>query len=134
MNLPDTPDGKLQATIEMTKAHNSSKFEHPFRIINQQFRQRRTHLRGLTKNHYKMLAVISKCSRPNDSGFQRSDHWLGVPDHLNTASREQPKLAQHEPKSHQTAASEVNHGPIIPPLAAAPSKPDNRETPQRLQK
>ena len=35
--LPDTPEGRLQALNEAAKAHIRAKFEHPFRVMNQQF-------------------------------------------------------------------------------------------------
>ena len=56
-----TLEGRLQDLIEMAKAHIRSKEEHLFRVIKQEFGLQKTRLRGLAKNHCKilMLAVLS---------------------------------------------------------------------------
>ena len=57
--LPDTPEGKLQDLIETAKAHISSKVEHPFRVIKQEFGFQKTRLRGLAKNRYKIHVLAA---------------------------------------------------------------------------
>jgi IS5 family transposase len=57
--LPDTPEGKLQDLIEPAKAHIRFKFEHPFRVIKQQFGFQKTRLRGLVKNRFKIYVLTA---------------------------------------------------------------------------
>ena len=57
--LPDTPDGRLQDLIEAANAHVRAKFEHPFRVIKQQFCFEKTRLRGLAKNHCKINVLAA---------------------------------------------------------------------------
>ena len=48
--LPDTPLGKLLEDVERTKARIRAKVEHPFHVLKNLFRHRKTRYRGLAKN------------------------------------------------------------------------------------
>jgi IS5 family transposase len=45
--LPDTPEGRVDDLIEITKTHFRAKLEHPFRVIKRQFGFQKTRLRGM---------------------------------------------------------------------------------------
>ena len=43
--------------VEKAKAHIRAKVEHPFRVLKQQFGFQKTRLRGMAKNHCKMMVL-----------------------------------------------------------------------------
>ena len=47
VELPDTPEGRLDDLVETAKAPIRAKGEHPFRVIKQQFGFQKTRLRGM---------------------------------------------------------------------------------------
>ena len=59
--LSDTPADRLIEWCERAKAHIRAKFEHPFRVIKQQFGFQKTRFRGIDKNSCKvtMLAALT---------------------------------------------------------------------------
>ena len=57
--LPETAEGRLLDWLERAKAHIRAKVEHPFRVIKQQFGFQKTRLRGLAKNHCKMMVMAA---------------------------------------------------------------------------
>jgi IS5 family transposase len=98
--LPDTPEGRLQDLIETVKVHIRSKGEHPFRVIKQQFGLQKTRLRGLAKNRCKInvLAALSNLFQARRQFSQQPGRGLGVPEHLDSASKTSPEWLNMRPK------------------------------------
>ena len=53
----EDPEEQLLHWEEQAKAHIRAKVEHPFRVIKQQFGFQKTRLRGMAKNHFKMMIL-----------------------------------------------------------------------------
>ena len=53
------PEGQLLHWAEKAKAHIRAKVEHPFRVIKQQFCFQKTRLRGIGKNHCKVMVLAA---------------------------------------------------------------------------
>ena len=58
--LRDTPQGKLVEWIEHTKARIRAKVEHPFHVVKNLFRHRKTRYRGLAKNTAQLFSLKRK--------------------------------------------------------------------------
>ena len=56
--LPGTPLGDLLKRIEHTKASIRAKVEHPFHVVKNLFRHRKTRYRGLAKNTAQLFALF----------------------------------------------------------------------------
>ena len=56
--LKDTPQGKLVEWIEHTKARIRAKVEHPFHVVKNLFRHRKTRYRGLAKNTAQLFSLF----------------------------------------------------------------------------
>ena len=56
--LKDTPQGKLVEWIEHTKASIRAKVEHPFHVVKNLFRHRKTRYRGLAKNSAQLFSLF----------------------------------------------------------------------------
>ena len=56
--LKDTPQGKLVDWIEHTKASIRAKVEHPFHVVKNLFRHRKTRYRGLAKNTAQLFSLF----------------------------------------------------------------------------
>lgn len=56
--LKDTPQGKLVEWIEQTKASIRAKVEHPFHVVKNLFRHRKTRYRGLAKNSVQLFSLF----------------------------------------------------------------------------
>ena len=56
--LKDTPQGKLVEWIEHTKARIRAKVEHPFHVVKNLFRHRKTRYRGLAKNTAQLYSLF----------------------------------------------------------------------------
>ena len=56
--LKDTPQGKLVEWIEQTKASIRAKVEHPFHVVKNLFRHRKTRYRGLAKNTAQLYSLF----------------------------------------------------------------------------
>ena len=56
--LPDTPLGKLLEGVEQTKARIRAKVEHPFHVLKNLFRHRKTRYRGLAKNTAQLFMLF----------------------------------------------------------------------------
>lgn len=56
--LPDTELGALLDRLEQVKASIRAKVEHPFHIIKNLFRHRKTRYRGLAKNTAQLYALF----------------------------------------------------------------------------
>ena len=86
--LPDTPEGRLQDLIEAAKPHISSKGEHPFQVIKEQFGLQEIKLPGLAKNCSKInvLAALSNLFEARKSYLRQPDHKSVVPEYLDSAS------------------------------------------------
>lgn len=56
--LKDTPQGKLVEWIEHTKASIRAKVEHPFHVVKNLFRHRKTRYRGLAKNTAQLYSLF----------------------------------------------------------------------------
>ena len=56
--LKDTPQGNLVEWIEHTKASIRAKVEHPFHVVKNLFRHRKTRYRGLAKNTAQLFALF----------------------------------------------------------------------------
>ena len=56
--LKDTPHGKLVEWIEHTKASIRAKVEHPFHVVKNLFRHRKTRYRGLAKNTAQLYSLF----------------------------------------------------------------------------
>ena len=56
--LKDTPQGNLVEWIEHTKARIRAKVEHPFHVVKNLFRHRKTRYRGLAKNTAQLFALF----------------------------------------------------------------------------
>ena len=56
--LRDTPQGNLVEWIEHTKASIRAKVEHPFHVVKNLFRHRKTRYRGLAKNTAQLFALF----------------------------------------------------------------------------
>jgi IS5 family transposase len=56
--LPDTPLGKLLEDVEQTKARIRAKVEHPFHVLKNLFRHRKTRYRGLAKNTAQLFMLF----------------------------------------------------------------------------
>ena len=52
-------EDQLLHWVEKAKAHIRANVEHPFRVIKQQFGFQKTRLRGLAKNHCKMMVLAA---------------------------------------------------------------------------
>ena len=53
------PEGQLLHWVEKAKAHIRAKVEHPFRVMKQQFGFQKTRLRGIGKNHCKVMVLAA---------------------------------------------------------------------------
>ena len=56
--LPDDALGRLQERIEQVKASLRAKVEHPFHIVKNLFKHRKTRYRGLAKNQAQLLTLF----------------------------------------------------------------------------
>ncbi|MBI5329213.1 MAG: IS5 family transposase [Betaproteobacteria bacterium] len=56
--LPNTPMGALLEKIEYAKARIRAKVEHPFHVVKDLFKHRKTRYRGLTKNSQQLLTLF----------------------------------------------------------------------------
>jgi len=56
--LPDTPLGELLEKIEHAKASIRAKVEHPFHVVKNLFKQRKTRYRGLAKNTQQLFTLF----------------------------------------------------------------------------
>lgn len=56
--LKDTPQGSLVEWIEHTKASIRAKVEHPFHVVKNLFRHRKTRYRGLAKNTAQLFSLF----------------------------------------------------------------------------
>ena len=56
--LKDTPQGNLVEWIEHTKASIRAKVEHPFHVVKNLFRHRKTRYRGLAKNTAQLFSLF----------------------------------------------------------------------------
>ena len=56
--LKDTPQGKLVDWIEHTKASIRAKVEHPFHVVKNLFKHKKTRYKGLTKNTSQLLTLF----------------------------------------------------------------------------
>lgn len=56
--LPKTEEGELQEFIEQTKASIRAKVEHPFHVVKNLFRHRKTRYKGLPKNTAQLLSLF----------------------------------------------------------------------------
>ncbi len=56
--LRETPQGKLVDWIERTKASIRAKVEHPFHVVKNLFRHRKTRYRGLAKNTAQLFSLF----------------------------------------------------------------------------
>ena len=56
--LPDTPLGELLEGVEQTKARIRAKVEHPFHVLKNLFRHRKTRYRGLAKNTAQLFMLF----------------------------------------------------------------------------
>jgi transposase, IS5 family len=56
--LPDTPLGQLLEKIEHARASIRAKVEHPFHVVKNLFRHRKTRYRGLSKNTAQLLTLF----------------------------------------------------------------------------
>jgi len=57
--LPDTPLGRLLEDVEQTKARIRAKVEHPFHVLKNLFKHRKTRYRGLAKNTAQLFMLFS---------------------------------------------------------------------------
>ena len=57
--LHETPQGQVLHWMERAKAHIRAKVEHPFRVMKQQFGFQQTRLRGMAKNHCKVMVLAA---------------------------------------------------------------------------
>lgn len=56
--LPKNPWGEKMEWIEQTKASIRAKVEHPFHVVKNLFRHRKTRYRGLAKNTAQLLTLF----------------------------------------------------------------------------
>lgn len=56
--LPKTTEGELQEWIEHTKASIRAKVEHPFHVVKNLFRHRKTRYKGLAKNTAQLFSLF----------------------------------------------------------------------------
>lgn len=56
--LPETPLGQIQEAIEQTKARIRAKVEHPFHVVKNLFKHKKTRYRGLAKNTAQLLTLF----------------------------------------------------------------------------
>ena len=56
--LPETPLGKILEAIEHTKARIRAKVEHPFHVLKNLFKHKKTRYRGLAKNAAQLLTLF----------------------------------------------------------------------------
>ena len=56
--LPETPLGQIQEAIEHTKARIRAKVEHPFHVVKNLFKHKKTRYRGLAKNAAQLLTLF----------------------------------------------------------------------------
>ena len=56
--LPETPLGKILEAIEHTKARIRAKVEHPFHVLKNMFKHKKTRYRGLAKNAAQLLTLF----------------------------------------------------------------------------
>jgi len=57
--LPDTPLGRVLDRLEHTKAQIRAKVEHPFHVVKNLFRHRKTRYQGLAKNTAQLFALFA---------------------------------------------------------------------------
>ena len=57
--LPDTPLGQLLEKIEQAKASVRAKVEHPFHVVKNLFKHRKTRYCGLAKNTAQLLTLFA---------------------------------------------------------------------------
>ncbi len=56
--LPGTPLGELLEKVEQAKASIRAKVEHPFHVVKNLFRHRKTRYRGLAKNTAQLFSLF----------------------------------------------------------------------------
>ena len=56
--LPATSLGKVLETIEHTKARIRAKVEHPFHVVKNLFKHKKTRYRGMAKNAAQLLTLF----------------------------------------------------------------------------
>lgn len=72
--LPDTPLGELLEKIEQLKARIRSKVEHPFHVVKNLFRHKKTRYRGLDKNTKQLFTLFGLAN------LVLARKWLLAPD------------------------------------------------------
>lgn len=76
--LPKTEAGELQAFIEQTKASIRAKVEHPFHVVKNLFRHRKTRYKGLAKNTAQMLSLFGLANLMQARRWLLSTHAQGT--------------------------------------------------------
>ena len=74
--LPDDEVGHLKRRIERVKASLRAKVEHPFHIVKNLFRYRKTRYRGLAKNTAQVLTLFGLANPVLASWRLRARHTL----------------------------------------------------------
>ena len=72
--LPDTPWGALLEQIERAKASIRAKVEHPFHVVKNLFRHKKTRYRGLDKNTKQLFTLFGLAN------LVLARRWLLAPD------------------------------------------------------
>jgi IS5 family transposase len=76
--LPDDALGRLQERIEQVKASLRAKVEHPFHIVKNLFKHRKTRYRGLAKNQAQLLTLFGLANLVLAGWRLRARDALGV--------------------------------------------------------
>jgi IS5 family transposase len=76
--LPDDEVGQLKRRSERVKAGLRAKVEHPFHIVKNLFKYRKTRYRGLARNTAQVLTLFGLANRVLAGWRLRARHTLGV--------------------------------------------------------
>ena len=76
--LPETPLGKIQEAIEHTKARIRAKVEHPFHVVKNLFKHKKTRYRGLAKNAAQLLTLFGLANLMLAKGRLMAIHAQGA--------------------------------------------------------
>ncbi len=76
--LPDDALGRLQERIEQVKASLRAKVEHPFHIVKNLFKHRKTRYRGLAKNQAQLFTLFGLANLVLAGWRLRARHSLSV--------------------------------------------------------
>jgi len=76
--LPDDALGRLQERIEQVKASLRAKVEHPFHIVKNLFKHRKTRYRGLAKNTAQVVTLFGLANLVLAGWRLRARHSLSV--------------------------------------------------------